>query len=249
MMDKEQREKPVLHLYSDLAKWWPLLSAPDDYEEEAIFFYQTILELAAKPPRTLLELGSGGGNNASHLKSYFEMTLVDLSPEMLAVSKKLNPECTHLQGDMRTLALNKRFDAVFVHDAIMYICTFQDLKKVFFTAFDHCVDEGVVLFVPDFVKETFQSSTQQGGHDGPKRAARYLSWTHDPDPADNTYIMDFAYLLREKDEAVQTSHDRHILGLFAQQDWLNLMSDVGFNPKIIRDPFDRFIFAGVKCPI
>jgi hypothetical protein len=31
----------------------------------------------------LLELGSGGGNNASHLKSRFQMLLVDRSPTML----------------------------------------------------------------------------------------------------------------------------------------------------------------------
>ena len=29
--------------------------------------------------RTLLELGSGGGNNASHLKARFEMVLVEPS--------------------------------------------------------------------------------------------------------------------------------------------------------------------------
>ena len=35
------------------------------------------------------------------------MTLVDLSEEMLAVSRELNPECEHLQGDMRTLRLGR----------------------------------------------------------------------------------------------------------------------------------------------
>ena len=248
-MSEEQIGNSALHLYSDLAKWWHLLSAPEDYKEEAEFFYQTILELSTRPPRSLLELGSGGGNNASYLKAHFEMTLVDLSTKMLAVSKKLNPECRHIQGDMRTLALNRQFDAVFVHDAIMYVSSVQELRKVFFTAYDHCVEEGVVLFVPDFVKESFSGGTHHGGHDGSKRAARYISWTYDPDPNDSTYIMDFAYLLREKDGTVHHSYDRHTLGLFTQHDWLNLMSDAGFDPKMIRDPFERFIFAGVKCPL
>lgn len=248
-MQPDQTGISLPRLYSDFAKWWPLLSAPEDYKEEAVFFYQTILELSSTPPRTLLELGSGGGNNASHLKTYFDMTLVDLSPEMLAVSKKLNSECTHILGDMRTLALKRQFDAVFIHDAIMYINTVHDLTKVICTAYDHCVDNGIVLFVPDFVKETFKSNTQHGGHDGPKRAARYLSWTYDPDPKDNTYVMEFAYLLREKDGTINSVHDRHILGLFTQHDWFNILSDVGFDPTIIRDPFERFIFAGVKCPV
>ena len=38
---------------------------------------------------SVLELGSGGGNNASHLKQHFDMVLVDLSAGMSAVSRKL----------------------------------------------------------------------------------------------------------------------------------------------------------------
>lgn len=65
----------------------------------------------------ILELGCGGSNNAYHLKGSYQMTLTDLSESMLAVSRQLNPECTHLQGDMRVLRLGMTFDAVFVHDA------------------------------------------------------------------------------------------------------------------------------------
>ena len=108
-------------LYGDLADWWTLLSAPEEYAEEAEFYRQTMIAAADGPVRTVLELGSGGGNNASHLKAHYRMTLVDQSPEMLAVSRALNPECEHLIGDMRTVRLRRLFDAVFIHDAIMYL--------------------------------------------------------------------------------------------------------------------------------
>ncbi|HEY8885165.1 MAG TPA: class I SAM-dependent methyltransferase, partial [Chloroflexota bacterium] len=83
-------------LYGELAPWFHLLTAPADYAEEAEFYRRTIVEAADTPPRTLLELGSGGGNNASHHKRHFISTLVDLSPQMLALSKGLNPDCEHL---------------------------------------------------------------------------------------------------------------------------------------------------------
>jgi hypothetical protein len=67
-------------LYNDLAAWWPLMSSPDDYEEEAAFYARAMADAGERPPRTVLELGSGGGNNASHLKARFDMVLVDLSP-------------------------------------------------------------------------------------------------------------------------------------------------------------------------
>ena len=41
--------------------------------------------------RTVLELGSGGGSNAFHLKDRYALTLSDLSAEMLAVSRAAEP--------------------------------------------------------------------------------------------------------------------------------------------------------------
>src|SRR5205085_10089003 len=113
----------------------------------------------------VLELGSGGGNTASHLKKHFSMTLVDRAPGMLAASKTLNPECEHIAGDMRTARLGRTFDAVFIHDAIMYMLTEADLRSALQTARVHCAPGGAALFVPDWMKETFAPRTGHGGHD------------------------------------------------------------------------------------
>ena len=115
-------------LYGDLAGWWPLLSAPEDYAEEAEVYRVVLTGAAQVPISTVLELGSGGGNNASHLKAHFQMTLVDRSPGMLKVSRRLNPECEHHLGDMRTVRLGREFDAVFVHDAVAYLSTADELR-------------------------------------------------------------------------------------------------------------------------
>ena len=81
-----------LRFYGELASWWPLISPPEDYQEEAKFI-AILLRKADGHVGEVLELGSGGGNNAFHLKGEFAMTLTDLSPQMLAVSVQLNPEC------------------------------------------------------------------------------------------------------------------------------------------------------------
>jgi len=233
-------------LYTDLASWWPLLSTPADYAEEAAFFRQLLMDACNRPPRTVLELGSGGGNNASHLKAHFQMTLVDLSPGMLAVSRALNPECEHVEGDMRSVRLGRLFDAVFVHDAIEYMTTESDLRAAMETAFAHCRPGGAALFVPDHVRETFQPDTKHGGHDGDGRSMRYLEWTYDPDPSDTTYLTDFAYLLREADGSVHAEHDRHVCGLFGREDWLRLLHGVGFQPRVVTDNYDREEFVAIK---
>jgi trans-aconitate methyltransferase len=151
--------------YGDLAVWWPLISPAEDYAEEAAFA-ATVLASASVPVREVLELGSGGGSNAFHLKRRFAMTLVDLSVEMLAMSRQLNPESSHESGDMRTVRLGRTFDAVFVHDAIDYMTTEADLRAAIDTAFVHCRAGGVAVFVPDATKETLEEESDHGGSDG-----------------------------------------------------------------------------------
>ncbi len=159
------------------------------------------------------------------------MTLVDRSPGMLAVSRRLNPECEHVEADMRTARLGRAFDAVFVHDAVAYMTSERDLAASMETAAAHLRTGGTALFVPDCVRESFRPGTDQGGHDAGGCGLRYLEWTHDPDPSDARYTVDFAFLLRDASGAVAVEHDRHELGLFARADWLRLLAVAGFDAE------------------
>jgi SAM-dependent methyltransferase len=238
-----------MKLYDELADWWPLFSAVDDCAEEAAFLERVLNEACKPAPRTVLELGSGGGNNAFHLKSKFEMTLVDLSPQMLAVSRKLNRECEHREGDMRTVNLGRTFDAVFVHDAIMYMTSETDLRAAIRTAYRHCRAGGVALFVPDCVRETFGADTRHGGHDGADgRSLRYLEWTVDPDPNDNMFRTDYVVAMRERGGEVRVVHDSHIEGLFPRAEWMRLLRAVGFEPSTLNDEWKRELFVAKREP-
>lgn len=218
----------ISRFYHDLADWWPLFSAVADYEEEAGIYADLLRSTGDAPATTLLELGSGGGNNASFLKRDFRMTLVEPSAGMLAVSRGLNPDCEHLQGDMRDVRLARQFDRVFIHDAIVYMTTEADLRRAIETAWVHCRPGGGALFAPDYVRETFRPGTDCGGCDGDGRGLRYLEWVHDPDRRDTTYRVDYAFLLREGDR-VRVEHDGHVEGLFPRALWLGLLEEVGFS--------------------
>ena len=239
----------VPKLYAEMAQWFHLLTPPEEYVEEAEV-YRRILAAHQPQVRSVLELGSGGGNNASHLKAHFEMTLVDLSPAMLDISRSINPELEHIEGDMRTVRLGREFDAVFVHDAIDYMTEEDDLAAVMETAFVHTAPGGMTLFVPDHLRETFQPGVEHGGQDGETRGLRYLEWTWDPDPTDDTYLADFAYLLRDEDGRVRVEHDRHVLGLFPRERWLWLLGRAGFKVEIrvedLGDPEPHEIFVAAK---
>ena len=234
-------------LYNELAAWWPLVSPVEDYVGEAGFFRRVLSDSGLPPAPSLLELGCGGGSNAFYLKQNFaQVTLSDLSPQMLEVSRALNPECEHVEGDMRSLRLGRSFDVVFIHDAIDYMTTLDDLRRAIETAHVHCKPKGVALFVPDHVRETFEQSTNHSGGDGEHRSLRYMDWTYDPDDTDSTYITEYVYLIHDGDQPTRVEYDRHVLGLFARAEWLGLLQEAGFQPTVIRDPYERDLFLARK---
>jgi hypothetical protein len=237
-----------LRLYADLATWWPLFSPPEHYPEEASDLLPTMHTATDPPPRTLLELGSGGGSLAYHLKQAFALTLSDRSPEMLAVSRAVNPECEHVIGDMRSLDLGRTFDLVFIHDAIMYAIDEAQVRATLATAARHCRPGGAVVVVPDYVRETFAPATSHGGEDGTDgRGLRYLEWTWDPDAGDDTCEVVWAFVLRESDGSTRVDHDRHQFGLFARAAWLQWLEQAGFAATSRPDPWDRDVFVGRKA--
>ena len=248
-MSRHNPTVPQPKLYGELAEWWSTFSTPEGYRKEATFFKRVLSKTSTPPPRKVLELGSGGGNSAVHLKSRFAMTLVDLSPNMLAVSRALNPECEHVEGDIRTVRLGRTFDAVFVHDAICHMTTESDLRAAMKTAFMHCRPGGAALFAPDFVRETFFENVDQGGNDTDRGSVRFLQWTTDPHPRDTSYFVDFAILIRDRRGAVRVEHDRHHYGLFSRADWRRLLRDVGFvlrTPRATLDGLGRDFFVGSR---
>jgi SAM-dependent methyltransferase len=228
----------VHRFYDDLATWWPLISPVEEYAEEAAFAAEVIRSQARRPVRTVLELGSGGGHNAFHLRSSFAMTLVDLSPAMVDVSRRINPECEHLAADMRTVRLGRRFDAVFVHDAVDYMRTEADLLASMRTAFEHLEPGGVAVLVPDHTAEVFEEGADCDGNDGPDgRGVRYLEWSRLA-PAGGV-DTDYVFLLRSPDGTVESVHETHHLGLFPEATWLRLLAEAGFSAGTVPEVTDE----------
>lgn len=224
-------------MYSELAAWWPLLSPVADYAEDAAFV-MSLLRTSTPDAGTLLELGSGGGNTASHLTPHLDITLSDLSAQMLEVSARLNPNCRHVQGDMRTLRLPTRFDAVLVHDAIDYMLTEEDLAAVLATARAHLRPGGTMVVLPDDTTESYRPDTTHGGTDATDgRGIRYLEWHHPSRPgatagselAETTY----AYAVRDVDGEVRSLTETHTFGVFSRDVWLRLLAEGGYEAAAI----------------
>jgi hypothetical protein len=215
---------PNHHLYDDLADWWPVLSPPETYDEEC----EVYLDLLDRPA-SLLELGSGGGHLASHIGGEVEVVLMDRSQPMLSASERLNPHREHVCGDMRTLRLGRSFQAVLLHDAVMYLTSREALFAAFATAAAHLEPGGLFLVLPDDVAETFEEATITGGGDDGERSARMMEWQWDPDPSDDTIQVEFSFLLRQGGQ-VRAVHESHTFGLFDRATFWQGLREAGFEP-------------------
>lgn len=224
-------EKDIRRLYDDLAWMWPIISPPEDYVEETELFSKTIKGHSRIEAKTLLHLGCGGGHNDYTFKKHFGLTAVDISEEMLSLARKLNPEVVYHQGDMRTVRLGQRFDAVTILDSVNYMTTEEDLRSAFVTAHEHLKPGGVFLtYIEQIAYKLKQSYTSCSTHSRGDVEITFIENYFDPDTEDTTYEGAFVFLIRRKG-ALEVEVDRHLCGVFKLETWLDLLANVGFEVK------------------
>jgi cyclopropane fatty-acyl-phospholipid synthase-like methyltransferase len=95
----------------------------------------------------ILELGSGTGNHAKYLlKKKYKIIGVEKSSSMIAIAKKI-PKLKCVLGDVRTVRLNKKFNAVIsMFHVINYMLSSLDLNNFFKTANIHLNANGLLIF-------------------------------------------------------------------------------------------------------
>ncbi|MCI0439948.1 MAG: class I SAM-dependent methyltransferase [Chloroflexi bacterium] len=242
-------------MYDEFAHLWTLISAPEDYAEEASYWRDALRAKLGPGRHEILELGVGGGNNLSHLVGEFQATAVDASEGMLQNSMRLNPGVEHHVGDMRSVRLGRAFDAVLIHDAICYMLTEEDLRATFATARAHLKPGGVLIVAPDWFRETFPGTTlttHPARRDGHVELS-FVEFDYDPNPEDTTIETIFVYFIREGGK-LRVEQDTHVTGLFPIQTWLDLMAEAGFEVEkrpydVHEDGHESWLLVGTLAPV
>ncbi len=223
-----RNEKDQRRLYGDLAWTWPIISPPEDYAKESEEIAAVMREVARIEAKTLLHLGCGGGHIDFTLKRHFQVTGLDVSEEMLALARGLNPGIEYIIGDMRAVRLGRGFDAVLIADSIDYMLTEAELRSAFQTALAHLEAGGVFVTCPDVTRESFKQNRMDcSTHARGGVAVTFIEDYHDPDPTDTTYESTFVYLIRRGGE-LEIETDRHLCGVFPLETWPRLLEEAGF---------------------
>jgi len=226
--------KDMRRLYKDLAWTWPIISPPEHYIKESEEIKRAILKYSKIPVKTLLNLGCGGGHVDWVLKKYFRITSIDISKNMLKLAKKLNPEVIYLQGDMRKVKLNTKFDAVLIHDSINYMLTKKDLKAAFKIGYNHLKSGGVLITFVEEHGRLKQNKIQYSNRKKGTIEITFIEHYYDPNPKDTTFEGTFIFLIR-KNKKLEIHTDRHLGGIFPLNTWFRLLRKVGFKVRKVKD--------------
>jgi ubiquinone/menaquinone biosynthesis C-methylase UbiE len=235
--------------YNELAWTEDLLADPANYEGEVAGYVDLIKRTAAEPPSTLLHLGSGAGGHDWIFKRHFIVTGVDLSLGMLNKARVTHPDIEYLEGDMRTLRLNRQFDAVAIPDSIDYMASLDDLRQAIQTAAAHLKTGGVLLVVAK-TEETFQNNNfaYTGEKDGVHVTLFENNRINPFRP--NTYEATFVYLIRQQGElTIHTDHQ--VLGLFSQATWEKLFNDAQLTMQKtnLNGIYDQYLLGDGEYPL
>ena len=166
---------------------------------------------------------------------------------MLAQAKDLNPDCTFVQGDLRTCRLGRSFDAVLMDDAISHMNCRADFRAAFRTAHAHLNPGGVLVATPDVTIETFQqnkTTTTPATRDGVDVV--FIENVYDPDPTDEQYETTILYLIREQGR-LRMETDHWTLGIFSLDTWRHVLRETGFEVQEARYDAGEAEYTAFAC--
>lgn len=139
-------------VFGAYSHYYDLLYRDKDYAGEARYL-DRIIRRRLSDAKTVLDLGCGTGKHALLLSEMgYEVTGIDRSGEMLAmassrVSPPGGPGCNFVQGDIRTIRLDRTFDVVLSMFHVMsYQVTDADLLAACATASHHLKPGGIFIF-------------------------------------------------------------------------------------------------------
>ena len=141
-----------MDIFRDYAYFYDVLYEDKDYKKECQFLEKIFKEYACGEIRIILDLGCGTGGHALIMaEKGYEITGIDFSQGMLEIARKKTKErevnIEFIQGDIRNMGLNQKFDAVISMFAVMsYQITNEDLISVFKTASRRLKKNGLFIF-------------------------------------------------------------------------------------------------------
>ncbi|MFX1417860.1 MAG: class I SAM-dependent DNA methyltransferase [Promethearchaeota archaeon] len=234
-------------MYKKLAKYYDLIYSFKDYKAEVKTIKNLIEKYKKSSGNKLLDVGCGTGKHLEYLKDKFSCTGCDINSEILEIAKNNVNDVFFTQADMVNLDLKNKYDIILcLFSGIGYVKTYDNLNKTILNFANHLEKGGVVIIEPWFTKSTYDvgrpGMTTYDGED--IKIARL----NDTKLENHISIMEMHYLIAERNKAVEYFVEKHELGLFEINDFLEFMTKAGLKAEYLKDGLmeKRGLYLGIK---
>lgn len=221
--------------YTDLAKYYDKIYHYVDYEQQAEFFIKLINKFVPNANNKILDFACGTGTHAGILdKKGFEVTGVDLSPEMLAKARKKYPNIKFHLGNMKNWNGSTKFAAIIIFfNSILYNKSKDELKATLKNCYDQLQKNGLLIF--DTVDKSIgiNSEKQEFKYSDKKLDISFSpQWVYDR--SKNYMDLEIDFIINGK-----KVHDHHTMGAFTLAEQEQLAANAGFKVLLLERRFDR----------
>ncbi len=240
-------------LYKKFARYYDRIYDKIDLKKESEFIKWAVLKHKTSEGNKLLDMACGTGRHAKILKDTFDVQGVDINPEMLKIASEKLPEIDFIEGDMKKLNLDKKFDVVIcMFSAMNYNTTLKEFKGTLENFHRHLNEGGVLIFDYGINKENWIEGLVSVDTvvDNNLKLARICQSQLE----DGIFNANFLFLIKEKGK-LDFDIDQHKLGVFGIEEVIDSMSETGFETFIYSEftknewnvlSGERPIFVGVK---
>jgi ubiquinone/menaquinone biosynthesis C-methylase UbiE len=234
-------------MYRKLAKYYDLIYSWKDYKKEVDKINEIIEKYKKSDENYLLDVACGTGKHLEYLKDEYKCTGIDLNEEMIVIAQENISNVVFKHADMMNFSLNEKYDIITcLFSSIAYTKTYENLKKTIVNFASHLKSGGITIIEPFFTKSGYMvglpSMTTYDGRD--IKIARLNTTKLEGDLS----VMEMHHLVVERDQDVEYLVDKHEIGLFEIDKFLDIMTNAGLKAEFLRDGLmqGRGLYIGVK---
>jgi len=218
-----------------------------DYAHEAQLIHELIRLYKQPSGTTLLDVACGTGGHIPFLRQHYTVEGLDLDEQMLTIAHQRNPGIIFHHADMVDFDLGHLFDVIVcLFSSIGYVKTAARLYQTLQTMHHHLSPGGVVIIEPWLTPQMYHA-----GHIGAvfvDQPDLKIARMNKSEVIDGISIMDFHYLVATP-EGIEHFTERHELGLFSREDYLEAFQASGL--EVVHDPdpeklMGRGVYLGVR---
>ncbi len=185
----------------------------------------TLIQQFNPKANSLLDVACGTGKHLENLKEYYQTEGLDSNPDLLKIARKRCPEVAFHRENMVNYNLDHQFDVITcLFTSIGYLKTIENAEMALACMTRHLQPGGIVIIEPWVSPENCWTNKVTAEFIDKPELKIVRMYTHVIE--DRVSVFDINYLIGTPKE-VQTFKEREELGLFTQEEYIDIFEKAG----------------------